>query len=214
MNYIYDILLNFNKKLYDFYDWDVRDNIQHIRKIPLLKVNSKTLLVAKNNKIKLDMETMNKIKDKTELFTNKDVSTIQYAVILSDGSSNLAIKFCSDGTSAQKSNLLIDEEAEIIQISGRLKEQPIKIKVIEAENYSTFKTKNEQKKEHYIIEELKKNEKENNIEKLKYLYFEFFGEQEQSKDKIMERLIESVQENKNQINQKIYDFLKLSSISK
>ena len=34
MNYIYDILLNFKNKLYDFYDWNINDDITHIRKIP------------------------------------------------------------------------------------------------------------------------------------------------------------------------------------
>ena len=38
MNYIYDILLNFNDMLYDFYDWNVKDNILHIRKIPLIQI--------------------------------------------------------------------------------------------------------------------------------------------------------------------------------
>lgn len=212
MNYIYDILLNFNKKLYDFYDWEIHDKIEHIRKIPLIKVNSKTLFTIRNNKVKLDMENLNKIKGKTELFTNKDISTIEYAVLLSDGSSNLALKLNNEGITTQKSNLLIDEEAEIIEIAGRLKEQNIKYKVIEPETPNHFKTRNEQKKEQYIIEELKRNEK--NLEKLQYLYFEFFGKQEEQKDKIIKELMQAIQQNENQMNQKIYDFFKLSSISK
>ena len=33
MNYIYDIYLNLNKNLYDFYEWNKSDNIIHIKKI-------------------------------------------------------------------------------------------------------------------------------------------------------------------------------------
>ena len=36
MNYIYDILINFNENLYDFYDWNLNDQIDHIRKIPVI----------------------------------------------------------------------------------------------------------------------------------------------------------------------------------
>ena len=32
MNYIYDILANFNEHYYDFYDWNELDNLIHIKK--------------------------------------------------------------------------------------------------------------------------------------------------------------------------------------
>jgi len=48
MNYIYDVVLNFQKEYYDFYDWNKNDNIYHMRKIPILKINSKQLLDIKH----------------------------------------------------------------------------------------------------------------------------------------------------------------------
>ena len=36
MNYIYDILLNFKEDLYDFFDWNYSDDIEHIRKMARL----------------------------------------------------------------------------------------------------------------------------------------------------------------------------------
>ena len=53
MNYIYDILLNFNDIYYDFYEWNISDNIEHIRKIPLFKISIKDMITIKNNYIKL-----------------------------------------------------------------------------------------------------------------------------------------------------------------
>ena len=35
MNYIYDIVLNFNKEYYNFFEWNKRDNIVNVKKIPL-----------------------------------------------------------------------------------------------------------------------------------------------------------------------------------
>ena len=41
MIYIYDLTLNFNDRLYDFYDWKDTDSITHYRKIPLIKLSDK-----------------------------------------------------------------------------------------------------------------------------------------------------------------------------
>ena len=41
MNYIYDIVLNFNKLYYDFYEWKESDNLLNFRKIPLFKIDDK-----------------------------------------------------------------------------------------------------------------------------------------------------------------------------
>ena len=43
MIYIYDILLNFNPIFYNFYDWYKKDKIEHIKKIPLFKVDDQTI---------------------------------------------------------------------------------------------------------------------------------------------------------------------------
>ena len=33
MSYVYDILINLNKKFYDFYDWNNNDKILHVKKV-------------------------------------------------------------------------------------------------------------------------------------------------------------------------------------
>ena len=42
MNYIYDIVLNFNKEYYNFFEWNKRDNIVNVKKIPLIFVYNDT----------------------------------------------------------------------------------------------------------------------------------------------------------------------------
>ena len=49
MNYIYDILLNFQKEFYDFYEWNPDDEIIHIRKIPLFYINNNDFYTIKNS---------------------------------------------------------------------------------------------------------------------------------------------------------------------
>ena len=60
MNYVYDILLNFNEKFYDFYDWNVRDLIDHMRKIPIFKVSKNVLEDFLNYDIKIEKEFLDK----------------------------------------------------------------------------------------------------------------------------------------------------------
>ena len=40
MIYIYDLLLNFidGDRLIEFYEWDSKDGLEHIKKIPLFKI--------------------------------------------------------------------------------------------------------------------------------------------------------------------------------
>ena len=38
MNYIYDIVLNFNENAYNFYDWYKEDNIELYIKVPVFKI--------------------------------------------------------------------------------------------------------------------------------------------------------------------------------
>ena len=54
MTYIYDILVNFSDNLYEFYEWNKKDKIIHIKRIPLIKVKSKVMEELCFNNIKVD----------------------------------------------------------------------------------------------------------------------------------------------------------------
>ena len=47
MNYIYDIVLNFNKEYYSFYEWNRKDNIINVKKIPLFLVDNECFNIMK-----------------------------------------------------------------------------------------------------------------------------------------------------------------------
>ena len=78
MVYVYDILANFNEKMIDFYDWDKNDQIRHIRKMPIFKVSSKVIMDIMFNKVKINSEIINLIKDKTEVFNLRSVNTLPF----------------------------------------------------------------------------------------------------------------------------------------
>jgi hypothetical protein len=76
MNYLYDILLNFNSKLFESFEWNVNDQITHIRKIPIFKVKSNILMDLLNNKVKLSTSFLSRIYKKTDYFIRNKICHI------------------------------------------------------------------------------------------------------------------------------------------
>ncbi len=214
MNYIYDILLNFNSKLYDFYEWNETDDIIHIRKIPLYKINSEDFKKIKNNKVKVNHSFLEQIKNKTEIFTNKSIKTIEYACIISDTCEVIALLFDKSGIVTKKSRLLIDEDIEVLEVAERIKEIKINYDILVNENNDNFKTRKEIEIDEYIQKEIGNIVRNNNIEKLKYLYYECFNSRENNKNKIIKRINKELKYNWNNIAYKLYNFFKLTSINK
>lgn len=208
MIYIYDILLNFKDELYDFYDWNKNDNIIHIRKIPLIKIKGKDLVNIKNNNVKFDEETLNQIKDKTEIFTPKISKKIEYMTLLSDG--NYVIGLQIEGKKIKKSSLLIDEELDILEDVNNLDFMNINYKIINKGINNELKTRKQRETEKFIKKGI--NKIKNDEEKLKYLYYECFDKKEENKEKILHKMLNNI--NNLDVNKKIYNFLKLIEVYK
>ena len=211
MNYIYDVLLNYNKNLYEFYEWNLNDNITHIRKIPLIKIKSSSLLDIKNNKVKISDELKEQIKNRTEVFSKTKNNYYIYSCLFCDGIETVSLIFDNNGISTFKSKMLIDEEMEVIEVCDRILEKEISYNIIKEEISVPFKTRFELEKDLYIKKEIRKI---NDIEKLKYLYYECFNEFEQDKNIILSRINDELNCNWDKISNVLYDFFKLTSIKK
>jgi len=211
MNFIYDILVNFNDNLYDFYEWNINDNITHIRKIPLFKVKTEILQEIKLYNINISLEFLNKIKNKTEKFTSRDVEKIEYVALFSDDNDVIAVKFSKNGLNYQLSKLLIDEQEDVLDVSLRCELVDIEYKILNKKKESKFKTRLQIEKINYLIKSLNKLEKNNEYDKLKYLYFECFDEREDSINNIIKKLKESIHNDK--YEDIMYNFFKLISIN-
>lgn len=210
MNYIYDILINWNKELFDFYEWNLNDDISHIRKIPIFKVSSDVLLEMVTCDFCASSEFLSKIYNKTEMFTNKNMRQIEYASLFSDGEEVIAIHFSSTGASTYKSKLLIDEANEVTEVVIRVPEVKIDYNIIK-ENPHVLKTRKELRIEKYLKKELENLKKDYAFDKLKYLYYECFGEKEANKEQMIGRLKKSLKEDWHHMYVKMYDFFKLAS---
>lgn len=202
MNYIYDIVLNLNKTLYEFYEWELNDNIVYIKKIPLVKVKKNDLFNIKYNKVKLNDIILNKIKNKTNFFTK---ITYEYACLLTDSNVVIGVVFDKFGNVILRSSLLIDEEEDVLEVAQIISYLNIDCKVVKKTKLS-FLTRNEIKINKYIKDKLNKI---NDLNKLKYIYYECFNDIETDITKIKKRFLKEL--NNKEVVNKLYDILRLTA---
>lgn len=212
MNYIYDILLNFHDTLYDFYDWNLNDNIINVRKIPLFKIPSNQFKEIKENVVKFELNFLKKIQNRTELFSSKDIKYLEYCFLLCDGVEVLAILLKNN--IVQKSRLLVDEELEVLEVVTRLKEEDMSYQISKRDKYVGFKTRREQDMEKMIRKNLKKLKEDKDLDLLKYIYYECFNEKEENKEKMLLRLEYTLEKNFDQIATQLYRFFQLIHVQK
>lgn len=210
MNYGYDIILNWNeKKAYDFYEWNDFDYLEILKKIPLFKIKHKSFLDMALNNIKVNQEFLSTIKDKTLLSTKNIIAKLEYASLFTDGKNVLALEFNEKGEVLSRSNLLLDDELNILDQASSLKETSLIITVLEPlNNDNTLRQIKEAKQ--LILLEVTNLYKRNDKSKLKYLYFEYQKETVDDLNKIYKKILDDLNEEFNPNLLKLYYIIKLS----
>lgn len=212
MSYIYDVILNFQKEYYDFYEWNKNDNIYHMRKIPIIKISNKQFCEIKNNTIIFNEETLKYLNSKNilaERFKQNSISKIKNTIILGDEYEALAIKINKNGLIILKSSLLPDEQDDVIEILKYQKELKLNYKIIHNHKKNNFKTRFELENENFIYNELNKIYNEKNIQKLNYLCLECFNKSEKNINEAYKKLKNEITKTNNNF-QKIYHIFKMT----
>ena len=210
MTYIYDILLNFNDVFYEFYEWEKDDQIYHIKKIPLFKIDSKVLENIFIKKIKLNNNLCNLINNKTELYGNKNGRYIRYCCLLTDGYKVIGIQINNNLEIEKISDLLLDEAMDTINISSRLNITSLEYTIIGNRKINYFLTKKEVMIKKYLKDELKKIYKNNERLKLEYLYFEYFNKNNNNFDDAYKELNKTLNNNITDKHLNLYNILHLN----
>ena len=206
MNYIYDLILNYNDNFYEFYDWNINDQIYEIRKIPIFKITTEELNEIKYNNICFDNDFINKIKNKTEYFVGRTIK-LMTAFLLTDGFNIISLKIDKN---LQYSSLQIDEELDVLD-EINIKYSNIKYSVMGKKNINLYKTRLQIKQEKEIKNLLKKLFKENNAAKLKYIYYECFNKKEDNINNIISEFKSST--NNKQIILKLNDIFSSNKLT-
>lgn len=186
---IYDIVLNFDKNIIEFYEWEEEDNIKYVKKIPLIKVNTNTLYDFLYNKIKIEDDILFKIENNLE-FYDEDLLDYKYSFILSDGIKAIGYSYLTN----EISTLLIDEEKEILKFSNKMDIINIDYKIIE-KNYrkEIYLTRKELKIKTKLKKEITNLYKNNKIEQLNYYYYEYFNKISNNKEEVYNNLINTLE---------------------
>lgn len=199
MNYIYDIYLNFHKTYYDFYEWQQDDRIIHVKKIPIIKVNTQTLRKLMSHRFIIDDKTLNFIKNKTEIYNQKEHLN---CLVITDTKNIIAIKFNARGESIGTSSLLLEDEFEVLQFSLKAKEIETKYKLLNKNKYPLL-TRKESKEKNFVLNKLHQL----SYDTLKYIYYDYFNKEETDTKIILQTLMKEINNN-NLINTYIYNILK------
>jgi hypothetical protein len=191
VKYVYDVLLNFNEtKIYDFFEWYTDDSIEYFKRVPLLKVDNESYKkIAIGAKVNNDL-LLNSINNVTEVYDNKQIRCIEYALILTNGSGATGVLLNKMGQILMISKMLLDEEDEVIEICNS---QDAKILDITStnliiDNDNNYLTRYESKKLFFLNKELEVLYTNKNFVKLKYLYYECFHQIENDIDIIYDNL--------------------------
>jgi hypothetical protein len=207
MYYYYDVLINLENKndLYEFYEWVETDNIEFIKKIPLYRVSLATLKDLMEYRVKFSSDLLEEIKDKTILKNANN--TILYAFIVSDTKNALALILNGDGNVICRSKLLLSDEINLNEIMYTMEE--VNLSYTKKDKYKNRNCLRQVAK----IKELIKKEidtlyENNNISKLKYLYFEWFNKQNNDIENIYKEMNNSLKDNYSENEERIYELIK------
>ena len=216
MIYTYDILLNWTKdeRLKEFYEWNLEDDLEHIKKMPIIRIRESLLKDLLTSKIKIDKNFLPKIKYKTESYFHNEIDIIDYAFIVTTEKKSLALELDDEGNVMYKSSLLIDEEEEILEIGEDLVIMEIPYEVITKNKKVSYLTRKEEEEKKFLIKEMKKIKQNKEESKLNYLYKEFFIDDVESFNDKLTILEKEISKDYNSFHHKLYNLLKLSIIKK
>lgn len=202
MNYIYDVVLNFNKCYYEFYEWKKKDKLLNVKKIPLFRINSSLMNYFKYNIIKVDMSFINKIYNLTTFYSKYDN---KYMCLLSDNNETIGVMFDKDGNLIKRSSMVFDEQDECNDEVYNEEEININLLVNKNNEYK-FISRCDMEKRDYLNKYINNLDIKNNSNILKYIYYDYFEQELEDVNEIKKVLINEV--NTNNDNNKLYNLVK------
>ncbi len=203
MTYIYDIALNFQDNYYQFFEWNKHDKIKNLSKLPIYHVTDEDILNFKNNKVKVDISTIQKFKE-------ENTKRGKIILLVSNSIITIGLLFDLEGNVLKKSSLIYEEEDEANDIAMHLPLTKItyqEIIPINEENKLRIEIEKKETLIHYIKE---------NQDKilLKYLYYEYFHQENNNLEQIKKYLLNEIEKNWTKKQNDLYHLVALISKNK
>lgn len=198
MTYIYDIVLNFHKNYYNFYEWNKTDKIKNIYKIPLYRISDIDIINIINNKIKLNNSTLEKFKDIYKF--NKKI-----IILVSNTKITIGLLIDEKGNILKKSSLIFEEETEANNIAKTLMITKLDYKKIKELKHPSI-LRIELEKKNLFIKYIIELQDETT---LKYLYYEYFNKECNNKEIIKNSLLQELDKDWNTKKTNLYKIINL-----
>lgn len=198
MTYIYDIVLNFHKNYYNFYEWNKTDKIKNIYKIPLYRISDIDIINIINNKIKLNNSTLEKFKDIYKF--NKKI-----IILVSNTKITIGLLIDEKGNILKKSSLIFEEETEANNIAKTLMITKLDYKKIKELKHPSI-LRIELEKKNLFIKYIIELQDETT---LKYLYYEYFNKECNNKEIIKNSLLQELDKDWNIKKTNLYKIINL-----
>ena len=211
MVYVYDLILNWCRdRKYEFFEWKENDEIEYIKKIPVFKVRSFNDLF--NNDIRVGKDFLDKVFNKTEVYGNKKIEKVEYACVFCDDelSKAFAIEFNDEGENLFKSIVYLYDLEDVFILGKRLDLLDLDFVVVDKrEEKDIYLTREEVKKKKLLVSEINDSYNRNDIDKLKYFYYEIFGKEIDDINVIYNNLINSLNNEFNYKHNVIYEVVNI-----
>ena len=203
MNFIYDIVLNFNRDYYDFFEWNKKDNIINIKKIPLFMVSNDTFKSMKYDIVTVGKSFIDSIREKTYTYNRQKVGP---ACLVCNGKEVIGLLFNEKGDLVKRSSLLLDEEEEVLD--EIYSDEIFDIEIVKIRKGKTNEGVNrvQKEKKDFLIRYINK---ENSDINLKYLYYDYFEKDEDDTNVIKSSLIQEIKSNWNKKFDSFYETVKI-----
>lgn len=205
MNYYYDIKINFQDTNYMFYDWNEKDNIEFIKKIPIFQVTTNTLKDFISYNIILNEEILNNIKDKTKLKKN----ILKYCALFVSKNGAIALEFNDNGLSISRSFLQIEDEVNVLESLFTLPITKFNYKIKNKINVNNM-LRIEEEIKRFIEIEVNSLYKRKKYTKLNYLYNEWFKKDNKNPKEMKEEMHKKLENGITEKEINIYNLIKLS----
>lgn len=214
MNFVYDILLNFQDKerLVEFFEWNEDDTLLHVKKIPIFRVPSVDIDHFCFSDILVEKEFLNQLYGKTILYKKGKHKFL--GCLFCDLNRVVAVEFSSEGGVLARSCLLLDEEAEVIDSAKDCEQVVVPYKVLSLNSSSSFLTRMEEFQRNYLYQEFTFLYENKDIDKLEYLYEEIFGSKQADFSTKYQQLIDDLFKHFDFRYQKLFQIVKLSYLKK
>lgn len=182
MEFIYDILLNFQEEYCDFFEWQISDKIINLKKVPLYKISNKDYLNFKYHNVVLQ----------ENIFPKK------YNIILVTNGLEVQGILLKNNKIIKRSSLLLEEADDILEYLPNLKVTPIKY-VKNISRPINYQGRLFQEKKSFVEQFFSKISLKKDEYLLKYLYFDIYNTEELDLDKIYQTLSELKKTNINKL---------------